>query len=71
MNLWDGVVTNYHRQHSKGIGITEFYIQTILLKKTLGSISFEYRRGIEHLDEDKSVQRAGARGRSSSLSGTN
>ncbi|KAI5170891.1 hypothetical protein PAEPH01_1527 [Pancytospora epiphaga] len=42
---------------SKDIGITESvesYIQTIVLKKTLESISFEYR----HLDEteDKPVQ---------------
>ncbi|KAI5170501.1 hypothetical protein PAEPH01_1487, partial [Pancytospora epiphaga] len=25
---WDGVVTKYHRRHSKDIGITESYIQT-------------------------------------------
>ncbi|KAI5172894.1 hypothetical protein PAEPH01_1816, partial [Pancytospora epiphaga] len=58
---WDGVVTKYHRKHSKDIGITESvesYIQTIVLKKTLESISFEYRRGAERLDEteDKPVQ---------------
>ncbi|KAI5168631.1 hypothetical protein PAEPH01_0284 [Pancytospora epiphaga] len=46
---------------SKDIGITESvesYIQTIVLKKTLESISFEYRRGAERLDEteDKPVQ---------------
>ncbi|KAI5175107.1 hypothetical protein PAEPH01_2116 [Pancytospora epiphaga] len=44
---WDGVVTKYHRRHLKDIGMTESiesYIQTILLKKTLESISFEYRR---------------------------
>ncbi|KAI5170491.1 hypothetical protein PAEPH01_1477 [Pancytospora epiphaga] len=55
---WDGVVTKYHRMYSKDIGITEAYIQTIVLKKTLESISFEYRRGAEHLEEteDKLVQ---------------
>ncbi|KAI5179052.1 hypothetical protein PAEPH01_2592 [Pancytospora epiphaga] len=58
---WDGVVTKYHRRHSKDIGITESvesYIQTIVLKKTLENISFEYRRGAERLDEteDKQVQ---------------
>ena len=45
---WDGMVTNYHRNHLKEIGIAdsvEAYIQTIVLKKTLESISFEYRRG--------------------------
>ncbi|KAI5171259.1 hypothetical protein PAEPH01_1603 [Pancytospora epiphaga] len=31
------VVTRYHRRHSKDIGITESYIQTIVLKKTLKS----------------------------------
>ncbi|KAI5179321.1 hypothetical protein PAEPH01_2614, partial [Pancytospora epiphaga] len=36
---WDGVVTKYHRRHSKSIGITGFYIQTIALKKTLESRS--------------------------------
>ncbi|KAI5176665.1 hypothetical protein PAEPH01_2424 [Pancytospora epiphaga] len=46
---------------AKDIGITESvesYIQTIVLKKTLESMSFEYRRGAERLDEteDKPVQ---------------
>ena len=44
---WDGVVTNYHKNYSKEIGLTdsiESYIQTIVLKKTLESISFDYRR---------------------------
>ncbi|KAI5169548.1 hypothetical protein PAEPH01_0802 [Pancytospora epiphaga] len=44
----DGVVTNYHKQYSREIGFTdsvEAYIRTIVLKKTLESISFEYRRG--------------------------
>ena len=44
---WDGVVTKYHRKYSHEIGITdsvEAYIQTIVLKKTLESISFDYRR---------------------------
>ncbi|KAI5170537.1 hypothetical protein PAEPH01_1517 [Pancytospora epiphaga] len=51
---WDGVVTKYHRRHLKNIGITESvgsYIQTIVLKKTLESISFEYRRGARRLNE--------------------
>ncbi|KAI5168503.1 hypothetical protein PAEPH01_0184 [Pancytospora epiphaga] len=55
---WDGAVTKYHRQHLKAIRITESYIQTIVLKKTLESISFEYRCGAERLYEtdDKLVQ---------------
>ncbi|KAI4291501.1 hypothetical protein PAPHI01_0775 [Pancytospora philotis] len=38
----------FHRRHSTEIGLSdsvEAYIQTIVLKKTLESISFEYRRG--------------------------
>ncbi|KAI5168671.1 hypothetical protein PAEPH01_0317 [Pancytospora epiphaga] len=43
---WDGVVMNYHKQYSREIGLAssvEAYIQTIMLKKTLESISFKYR----------------------------
>ncbi|KAI5179375.1 hypothetical protein PAEPH01_2623, partial [Pancytospora epiphaga] len=36
---WNGMVTKYHRRHLKDIGITESYIQTIVLKKTLESRS--------------------------------
>ncbi|KAI5175281.1 hypothetical protein PAEPH01_2145 [Pancytospora epiphaga] len=55
------LINYYVELLSKNIGITESvesYIQTILLKKTLESISFEYRRGAECLDEteDKSIQ---------------
>ncbi|KAI5182264.1 hypothetical protein PAEPH01_2867 [Pancytospora epiphaga] len=55
---WDGVVTKYHRRHLKDIEITESYIKIILFKKTLESISFEYRRGAKRLEEteDKPVQ---------------
>ena len=45
---WDGIVTKFHQKYSKEIGLTakiEAYIQYIVLKKTLESISFEYRRG--------------------------
>ncbi|KAI4293372.1 hypothetical protein PAPHI01_2646 [Pancytospora philotis] len=45
---WDGVVTKFHKRHSTEIGLSdsvEAYIQTIVLKKTLVSISFEYRCG--------------------------
>ena len=44
---WDGIVTRFHSKYSKEIGLTtkiETYIQYIVLKKTLESISFEYRR---------------------------
>ncbi|KAI5176271.1 hypothetical protein PAEPH01_2263 [Pancytospora epiphaga] len=45
---WDDVVTNHHKQCLKEIRLTnsiETYIETIVLKKTLASIFFEYRRG--------------------------
>ena len=45
---WDGIVTRFHGKYSKEIGLTtkiEAYIQYIVLKKTLESMSFEYRRG--------------------------
>ena len=57
---WEGLVTNYHNRHSREIGLdhrTEAYIQFLVLKKTLESISFERRRGLEENDkyEDISV----------------
>jgi hypothetical protein len=45
---WDGIVTKLHRRYSTEIGLTnsvEAYIQAIVLKKTLESISFDFRRG--------------------------
>ncbi|KAF7684706.1 hypothetical protein TCON_0091 [Astathelohania contejeani] len=47
---WDGVVTKYHRNDLKELNITfiiEAYIQSMVLKKTLETILFEYRRSIE------------------------
>ncbi|KAF7676620.1 hypothetical protein TCON_2670, partial [Astathelohania contejeani] len=47
---WDGVVTKYHRNYLKELNITptiEAYIQSTVLKKTLETISLEYRRSIE------------------------
>ena len=47
---WDGVVTKYHKQHIKDLEIpknVQAYIQTKILKKTLESISFEYRRELQ------------------------
>jgi hypothetical protein len=44
---WDGIVTKYHNSHVRKIGIdnkTKTYIQSIILKKTLETISFDYRR---------------------------
>ena len=47
---WDGVVTKYHKQHIKDLEISknaQAYIQTKIIKKTLESISFEYRRELQ------------------------
>ena len=47
---WEGLVTKYHKKHRNEIGIslkTEAYIQSLVLKKTFESISFDRRRGIE------------------------
>ena len=44
---WDGIVTKYHKSYVKQIGLpkpVEAYIQYITLKKTLESISYDYRR---------------------------
>ena len=47
---WDGMVTKHHRNHSRDIGLSdsvEAYIQTIVLKKTLESISFDYSPSVK------------------------
>ncbi|KAF7683314.1 hypothetical protein TCON_1467 [Astathelohania contejeani] len=47
---WNCVVTKYHRNYLKELNITptiEAYIQSTVLKKTLETISLEYRRSIE------------------------
>ena len=52
---WDGIVTKFHKSYTKEIGLTtkiETYIQFIVLKKTLESISFSYRRDGEETIQD-------------------
>ncbi|TBU13006.1 hypothetical protein CWI38_0561p0040 [Hamiltosporidium tvaerminnensis] len=47
---WDGIVTKYHKSHLKRLEIpmnVEAYIQSIVLKKTVETISFDRRRGLE------------------------
>ena len=47
---WDGVVTKFQGRYLKELSITpkiEAYIQSIVLKKTLESISLDKRRSIE------------------------
>ncbi|MGL5714005.1 MAG: hypothetical protein ACRCX2_13370 [Paraclostridium sp.] len=46
---WEGIVTKYHRKYAREIGTTkqiEAYVQSLVLKKTLETISFEERRSI-------------------------
>ncbi|MGL4850268.1 MAG: hypothetical protein ACRC28_15365, partial [Clostridium sp.] len=55
---WDGVVTKYHRRYIKDLGIQpalEAYIQSVVLKKTLESISLDHRRGygMKEVNEDE------------------
>ncbi|KAI5169973.1 hypothetical protein PAEPH01_1139 [Pancytospora epiphaga] len=76
---WDGVVTKYHRRHSKGIGITESvesYIQTTDdyiedAGEHILRMSTRHRASRRDRGQANPKQRAGARGRSSSLPGTN
>ena len=56
---WEGLVTKYHKKHRSEIGIqprAEAYIQSLVLKKTFESISFDRRRGIEEEDGHKEVE---------------
>ena len=56
---WEGSVKKYHKKHRIEIGIltkTEAYIQSLVLKKTLESISFDRRRGIEEDDGHYEVE---------------
>ena len=55
---WEGLVTKYHKKHRDEIGLsakTEAYIQSLVLKKTFESISFDRRRGIEKDDGHNEV----------------
>ena len=52
---WDGIVTKFHKSYANEIGLTikiESYIQFIVLKKTLESISYSYRRDGEDAFQD-------------------
>ena len=59
---WDGIVTKYHSKYIKQLEVPptiEAYIQSIVLKKILENISFEYRRGIEDgLNREEDIQQA-------------
>ncbi|TBU11283.1 hypothetical protein CWI38_1283p0010, partial [Hamiltosporidium tvaerminnensis] len=59
---WDGIVTKYYKSHLKRLEIpmnVEAYIQSIVLKKTVETISFDRRRGLESgLNAEESWERA-------------
>ncbi|TBU13544.1 hypothetical protein CWI38_0400p0050 [Hamiltosporidium tvaerminnensis] len=59
---WDGIVTKYHKSHLKRLEIpmnVEAYIQSIVLKKTVETIFFDRRRGLESgLNAEESWKRA-------------
>ncbi|TBU10492.1 hypothetical protein CWI38_1722p0020 [Hamiltosporidium tvaerminnensis] len=59
---WDGIVTKYHKSYIKRLEIpmnVEAYIQSIVLKKTVETISFDRRRGLESgLNAEESWERA-------------
>ncbi len=60
---WDGIVTKVNKHYLKEIEITtsiETYMQSIVLKKTLQCISFDYRN--EEPDNEKEIS-----GRNNSL----
>jgi len=47
---WDGVVTKYHLKYIRELEIKPFleaYIQSLVLKKTIESISMDRRRGFD------------------------
>ena len=53
---WDGLVTRYNKNYSIMLGINPkifSYIQTVPLKKTLESISLDFRRNFDNKDERK------------------
>jgi hypothetical protein len=55
---WDGIVTKLHKQYLKELGINqklEAYMQSIVIKKTLESISLDYRRK-EGTEEERIVE---------------
>ncbi|TBT98097.1 hypothetical protein CWI37_1907p0010 [Hamiltosporidium tvaerminnensis] len=58
---WDGIVTKYHNSQLKKLEIPiniEEYIQSIVPKKTVETISFDLRRGLEsELNAEESAER--------------
>ncbi|KAK1348396.1 hypothetical protein LUQ84_002400 [Hamiltosporidium tvaerminnensis] len=59
---WDGIVTKYHKSHIKRLEIpmnVEAYIQSIVLKETVETISFDRLRGLESApNAEESYERA-------------
>ncbi len=54
----DWIVTNFHKTYTKEIGLTtkiQSYIQFIVLKKTLESIPYEYKKNSQEIIPEKIV----------------
>ena len=54
---WDGIVTKTHKYYLKELGINpniEAYMQSLVIRKTLESISLDHRRGEEIIQEQPS-----------------
>ena len=57
---WEGLSDIYHKKYGKDIGLTpriKTYIQTVILKKTLESITFERQRNVEEDDGQEEIER--------------
>ena len=51
---WDGIVTKTHKYYLKELGISnniEAYMQSLVIRKTLESISLDHRRGGESIQD--------------------
>ena len=63
---WDGVVTSYHKKYLRVLGVSdtiEAYVQSVVLKKTLESLSLDQRRNQEDNHMETTVDQTNARAR--------
>ena len=58
---WDGIVSTYHKRYSQDLGVDDqihAYIQSRVLKMTLDSMSFDFRRGLPSEAEEATIPSA-------------
>ena len=56
MLTWDGIVTKNRKKYLEDLGINstiEVYMQSVVIKKTLESVSPEYKRNEAGIEENK------------------